>query len=48
MSAPDNIHFKKDNEHQYLCVELLQLWQASHWARNALTLSVQKGHMGTR
>lgn len=34
-----SLHFKKEDEYQYLHVELLQLWWASHWARNNLISS---------
>jgi hypothetical protein len=37
-----SFHFKEGDEYQYLHVELLQLWQGSHWARNALILSVSR------
>ena len=44
MSAPGSIliSLQEDDKHQYLHIELIQLWQASHWTRNALTLSVDK------
>ena len=44
MSAPEGAptHFKEDSTHHYLHKELLQLRQASHWARIALIPSIDK------
>lgn len=42
--------FKDDTEHQNIHMEVLQLWQGSHWARIHLQTksTVQEGTQGGR